>query len=76
MYKINWSTFFKYWNKVTRFKEKSYDLMRFFNTIQLKVLIKYVNDFTECGLPPTVTMVENIAAEIVERQLGYNWLIY
>ena len=47
--------------------------MRFLNTIQLKALIKYINDLTERGLPPTVAMVKNIIAKIVGRQPGYNW---
>ena len=48
--------------------------MRFLNTIQSKALIKYINDLTECGLPPTVVMVKNIIAEIVGRQPGHNQL--
>ena len=49
--------------------------MQFLNTIQLKVLIKYINDLTECGLPFTVTIVKNIVTKIIGRQLGHNWLI-
>jgi len=73
MHKINRSTLSRRWNKVTRSREESYDSMRFLNTIQSKALIKYINDLTERGLPPTVAMVENIAAEIVGRQPGHNW---
>ena len=46
--------------------------MQFLNTIQLKVLIKYINDFIKRGLPPTVVIVKNIAAKIIGRQPGYN----
>ena len=48
--------------------------MRFLNTIQSKALIKYINNLTERGLPPTVVMVKNIAAEIIGRQPGHNQL--
>ena len=72
IYKINQSTLFRCWNKVTHFKEKSYNLIQFLNTIQLKVLIKYINDLTKRGLSPTVTIVKNITAEIIGRQLGHN----
>jgi len=74
MYKINRFTLSRRWNKVTRSREESYDLMQFLNTIQLKALIKYINDLTERGLPPMVAMVENIAAKIIGRQPGHNWL--
>jgi hypothetical protein len=67
MHKINRSTLSRRWNKVTRSKEESYDLMRFLNTIQSKALIKYINDLTERGLPPTVAIVKNIAAKIIGR---------
>ena len=39
------------------------------NNAQLKVLVKYINDLTERGLPPTVAMVRNIAAGIAQQQL-------
>ena len=44
--------------------------MRFLSTIQLKALIKYINDLTERGLPPTVQMVRNLAARIAGKQPG------
>ena len=44
--------------------------MRFLSTIQLKALIKYINDLTERGLPPTVQMVRNLATGIVGKQPG------
>ena len=47
--------------------------MRFLSTIQLKALIKYINDLTEQGLPPTVQMVRNLAARIVGKQPGNHW---
>jgi len=72
MHKINRSTLSRRWNKVTRSREESYNLMRFLNTIQSKALIKYINNLTERGLPPTVVMVKNIAAEIIGRQPGHN----
>ena len=76
MHKINRSTLSRRWNKVTRSREESYDSMQFLNTIQSKMLIKYINDLTKCGLPPTVAMVQNIVAEIAGKPLGHNWMTY
>ena len=56
-HKVKRSTLFRYWNKVTCSKEKGYNVQQFLNTIQSKVLIKYINNLTKRGLPPTVTIV-------------------
>ena len=71
-HKVERSTLSRHWNKVTRSREKGYDAQRFLNTIQSKALIKYINDLTERGLLPTVTMVQNIAAEIAGKLPGHN----
>ena len=39
----------------------------YFTTAQSKVLIKYINDLTERGLPPTNGMVKNFAATIAQK---------
>ena len=74
-HKVERSTLFRCWKKVTRSREEGYNAQRFLNIIQLKALIKYINDFTEHGLPPIIVMVQNIAAEITGKLLGYNWTI-
>ena len=71
-HKVERSTLSRRWNKVTRSREEGYDIQRFLNTIQLKALIKYINNLTERGLPPTVAMVQNIAAGIAGKPPGHN----
>ena len=56
-HKVERSTLSRRWNKVTCSREEGYDAQRLLNTIQSKALIKYINDLTERGLPPTVVMV-------------------
>ena len=72
-HKVERSTLSRRWNKVTRSREDGYDSMRFLSTIQSKALIKYINDLTERGLPPTVQMVRNLAAGIAGKQPGNHW---
>lgn len=36
-------------------------------------LVKYINLLSEKGIPPTVSMVRNFAAEIGKNQPGKNW---
>ena len=56
-YKVERFTLSRRWNKVTRFREEGYNIQRFLNTIQLKALIKYINDLTERELPLIVAIV-------------------
>ena len=50
-------TLSKRFRNVTKSKESANDLMRLLNSVQLKALIKYINDLTERGLPPITTIV-------------------
>jgi len=36
-------------------------------------LIKHINMLTDCGLPPTSAMVQNIAEEMIGWAVGKNW---
>jgi hypothetical protein len=63
----------RFW-QVTVSKNTAYNNQKLLDDIQSKALIKYINDLTERGLPPTVAIVKNIAAEIIGRQPGHNWL--
>jgi hypothetical protein len=69
----NRTTLSRRFRKVTVSKHAAYNKQKFLNDIQSKSLIKYINDLTERGLPPTVTMVRNIAAGIAGRLPGVNW---
>ena len=67
-YHCNRSTLSRRFHGVTKSREDEGDLRRLLNNTQLKVLIKYINDLTKRGLPPTVAIVYNIAAGITQQQ--------
>jgi hypothetical protein len=69
----NRTTLSRRFRKVTVSKHAAYNKQKFLDDIQSKSLIKYINDLTERGLPPTVAMVRNIAAGIAGRLPGVNW---
>ncbi|KAF2435276.1 hypothetical protein EJ08DRAFT_333731 [Tothia fuscella] len=43
------------------------------STIQQQTLIKYINQCTKHGIPPTVEIVRNMAEEICQKRPGKNW---
>jgi hypothetical protein len=57
----------RHWNGVSQIKNLAYENHRLLTTAQSKVLIKYINDLTERGLPPTNGMVRNFAARIAQK---------
>ena len=63
----------RHWNGVSQTKNLAYENHRLLTTVQSKVLIKYINDLTERGLPPTNGMVRNFAATIAQKQPGPHW---
>lgn len=38
-----------------------------------RALIDQINDLTDRGIPPTVSMVRNFAEEMIEASVGKNW---
>ena len=73
-YGIERSTLSRHWNGVSKKKDLAYENHRLLTTVQSKVLINYINDLTERGIPPTNAMVRNFAATIAERQPGPHWI--
>lgn len=43
-------------------------------TEQEKVLIKFINEYTELSLPPTAQLVKNCAEELCGGPVGKNWV--
>ena len=63
-YKIEWSKLSRYWNGISHTKDLAYENHRLLSNVQSTALIKYINNLTERGLPPTHAMVRNFAATI------------
>ena len=69
-YSVNRLTLSRRFNQVTTSREDIYDQQRVLSTIQLKELIKYINELTERGLPPINAIVYNLTAKILGKQPG------
>ena len=72
-YGCNRTTLSRHFYKVTLSHNQALDNWKLLNNIQSRVLIKYINDLTERGLPPTVAIVWNIDAGIAGRLPEVNW---
>ena len=54
-------------------KEAQYNSQRLLTKEQSRTRIKWINQLTERGLPPTNAMLENFAREISGKEPGKNW---
>ena len=72
-FNIDRTTLSRHWRGVQRSKEDGYDSQRLIDTAQSQALIKYINDLTERGLPPTNHMVRTFASHIAGRLPGPHW---
>jgi hypothetical protein len=70
---VSQSNLSKRYRGVTGSKEEQYNNQRLLNNAQSRALIKWINQLTEQGLPPTNSMLENFAREISGKQPGKNW---
>jgi Tc5 transposase DNA-binding domain len=70
----NRTTLSKRYNGIQGSRQAGYNSQRLLTPAQLKALIKYINQLTERGLPPTTSMVRNFAAEIAGREPGPHWV--
>ncbi|OXV05138.1 hypothetical protein Egran_07094 [Elaphomyces granulatus] len=41
---------------------------------QEEVILGYINDLSDRGMPPTPQILENIVIEIVKQPIGRNWI--
>uniref|UniRef100_A0A093VGD5 Jerky protein like-like n=1 Tax=Talaromyces marneffei PM1 TaxID=1077442 RepID=A0A093VGD5_TALMA len=53
--------------------EAQYNNQRLLSKEQSRALIKWINQLTKRGLPPTNSMLENFAREISGKEPGKNW---
>ena len=42
--------------------------------VQEQELLKHINKLSDCGLPPTPKIVENLVYEITKEPVGENWM--
>ena len=72
-YGVSQSGLYKRFHGITGSKEEHYNTQRILTTSQSKALIKWINQLTERGLPPTNSMLANFAREISGKEPGKNW---
>jgi hypothetical protein len=72
-YSVDRSTLSKRHRGVQRSRSYQYENQQVLNNEQSKTLIKWINDLTERGLPPSHEMLRNFAKEISGNRPGKNW---
>jgi hypothetical protein len=70
---VDRSTLSKRHRHVQQSHEAQYEAQRILNDQQSETLIKWINDLTKRGLPPSNEMLRNFAKEISGKELGRNW---
>ena len=70
---VNWTTLSKRSRGVQGTKESQYENQQILNQQQKKTLIKWINDLTTWGLPPSHQMLCNFAKEINKKKPGKIW---
>ena len=63
-YGVNRSIPLKRFSSVQASQESQYDKQRLLNNQQLEQLIKWINELTDCGLPPSLLMLANFTKEL------------
>lgn len=66
-YGVDRSTLSRRHRNITGTKADGYDSQSFLTQQQSKVLIAYINELTNRGLPPTVAIVRSFAQEIAGK---------
>jgi hypothetical protein len=71
---VNRQTLQRRFNKAQNSRAQSNSVHRQNLTIEQEdQLIRHINMLTARGLPPTSSIVRNLAEEMIERQVGKNW---
>jgi len=70
------STLSRRYHGKTTTKAEGYNSQRLLSPGATTALIKYINDLSERGLPPTHAMVRNLAYTMAPRMPGINWVLY
>ncbi|KAF2805604.1 uncharacterized protein BDZ99DRAFT_540136 [Mytilinidion resinicola] len=63
----------KRFNGKTSARDNALKNQQFLNRAQSNALIKHIHKLTERSLPPTISMLRNIAFEIKGERPGHNW---
>ena len=72
-YNVSQSTLSRRYRGVTGSKEEQYNNQRLLSNEQSRALIKYINQLTVRGLPPTNSILANFAKDICGKEPGKNW---
>jgi DDE superfamily endonuclease/Tc5 transposase DNA-binding domain len=70
---VHYSTLSRRFRQITASKEEQYNSQCLLNKQQSETLIKWINQLTERGLPPTRQILCNFAEEISGKKPGKNW---
>ncbi|KAF2498950.1 hypothetical protein BU16DRAFT_309886 [Lophium mytilinum] len=73
-YGIERSTLSKRYQGKTGSKADGYNSQKLLSPGKTKALIKYINDLSERGLPPTHQMVRNLASNLIKKMPGIHWV--
>jgi hypothetical protein len=71
---VHRSTLGQRWRRVTVSQEEGYGKLLAVSSQQELELVRYIEDITKQGLPPTSDMIRNFASEVAHKELGSSWV--
>jgi hypothetical protein len=71
-YSVNHSSLSRRFHGISGSKEAQYNKQQLLSKEQSRALIKWINQLTKRGLPPTNSMLENFTREISSKEPGKN----
>jgi hypothetical protein len=74
-YKVNRTTLSRHFNGTQRSRSEFLSESRqCLNNAQERVVIDWINQYTERSIPPTSQLVHNVAEEVCGRPINKNWV--
>ncbi|KAF2802629.1 uncharacterized protein BDZ99DRAFT_503812 [Mytilinidion resinicola] len=71
---IDRTTLSRRYRGITKSKAEAYNSQKLLSPGKTKALIKYINNLSERGLPPTHQMIRNLAQDLAGRMPGIHWV--
>jgi hypothetical protein len=71
---VDRSTLGRRWRRVTASRDEGYSKQQALRPQQELELVRYIEQLTKRGLPPTREMIQNFSSSVAKRELSESWV--
>jgi hypothetical protein len=71
---VNRSTLGRRWRRVTASRDEGYSKQQALRPQQELELVRYIEQLTKRGLPPTREIIQNFSSSVAKRELSESWV--